>query len=346
MGDRANLDRWIAAVVSAAIVYAARPVLTPLLCSFLAAFMIEPVVRRLADRVGRTAAVAATLSALLILLCVLLIFLVPYVVGESVQAAESIQQNISALNATLHRYLDLLPPEITERVAESISDFSGKIIAWAANMIGAGFGLVSGVAAAVSRGLLFLIGFVFLMLDFPMLKPGLINLLARCGCGPNRIGQIDGFLEESDTILRSFFRGQILYAAAIGALTAIGLFAVRLPYAVTIGISVGILSLVPYAGVAAGLLVALGVSIYTHETLIHLVLTSAVFGLVQFVDAVYLTPKLLGGAVGLHPLLAVVALLAFSHLFGFFGLLLAIPLAAMTLAALHRLLVAPGSGAR
>lgn len=320
------------------IAYAARAVVTPLLCAFLAAFIIEPLVGAIAKKTGRTLAVGLTLTILATACALVLIFLVPRAGREALEAAQAAQQNISSLNLSLQRWMSALPEDIKTQAADALSAFSGKLLTLAANAVGAGLEFLGGVVSAVSKILLFFVGFVFLMLDFPLLNPGLLHILSRIGWDESQVAKFDGFLSESNNLFRAFFRGQLLYALAIGGLTALGLWTIGLPYGLTLGIVVGLLSLIPYVGVTLGILVALAVSFHYDGRLIHLALTGGVFGLVQFIDAVYLTPKLLGSAVGLHPLMAVVSLLAFSQLFGFFGLMLAIPLAAVTLAAVRRLL--------
>lgn len=333
-----NLPAVVSLGIVLAFAYAARSVFTPLLCAFLAAFMLEPLVSAIERKAGRNPAVALILACMLTLLVLGMIFLIPKAISEALEAAQAVEQNIASFKTTLQSWLAVLPEDIKTQLADALSAYSGKLVAWAAGAIGTGFGFLGGMASAVSKLLLFLIGFVFLMLDFQLLKPGLLDILGRVGLPGPKLKKIEGFLDESGNILRGFFRGQLIYALAIGALSAIGLRVIGLPYGLTIGIAVGFLSLIPYVGVALGLLVALAVSFYSKGTPLHLVLTAGVFGLVQFLDAVYLTPKLLGGSVGLHPLLSVVALLSFSQVFGFFGLMLAIPLAAITLAALRRLL--------
>ena len=332
------LIQALAAGVLLVVLYAARAVVTPLRAGFIAAFLIEPVVAAIARKTGRTAAAALTLALLAIGLAAVLMFLAPKAVREAKMAAESIELNITELNASIQRRLATLPEDVKTKVAEHLSAFSGKIIAVATQAVLKSFGILGNIADAVAKLLLFVVAFVFLMLDFPLIKPGLLKILSDIGWPPERTALMDRFLSESNDILRSFFRGQLLYAAAIGGLSAAGLVAIGLPYGLTIGLTIGLLSLVPYVGITLGLIAALGVSFYSQGTLLHLALTAAVFALVQAVDAVLLTPKLLGGSVGIHPLLAVIALLAFSQLFGFFGLMLAIPLAAILLAAFRRLL--------
>lgn len=338
MSNGIKWDKALAGAAVLAVLYAARSVVTPLLAAFLAAFLMEPWVSRCAKKTGRTGAVAITMTVLAAGFAVVLIFLVPKAVHETVSAAQNVQHHIATMNTTLQRWMTALPEDIKTQAAEAMSAYSGKIVSWGAKALAAGLGFVGGVADALAKGILFLVGFVFLMLDFHLLKPGLLKILSDIGRPAAQVKKIDGFLSESGDVLRSFFRGQLLYALAIGVLSAIGLCAIGLPYGLTIGMATGILSLIPYVGVALGLMVAIAVSFYVNGNILHLILTAGVFGIVQLVDAVYLTPKLLGGSVGIHPLLAVVALLSFSQLFGFFGLMLAIPLAAISLAALRRLL--------
>ncbi|MBI4178891.1 AI-2E family transporter [bacterium] len=327
----------ISTAAALVIAYAARSVFTPLICAFLAAFMLEPILAALARKTGRSWAVGIVLAAGLGLAGAGAVWLAPKAVSEVIGAAEAVRRHAAPFKATLESWMNLLPPDLSAKAAELVSTYGGKMVAWGAHALGAGIGMLGRLAAAASQVVLFAVSFVFLMLDFEKIRPGGMEILRRFGCTDAAVRNFEMFLDESGAILRAFFRGQIIYAAALGILTAAGLWIIDLPYGLTIGLAVGVLSLIPYAGVALGLLVALAVSVYAVGGFLHAALTAGVFGLVQFIDAVYLSPKLLGGAVGIHPLAAVIALLAFSELFGVFGLLMAMPLAAIALGAVRRL---------
>jgi predicted PurR-regulated permease PerM len=134
---------------------------------------------------------------------------------------------------------------------------------------------------------------------------------------------------EMDTAVSGFLRGQTIVCLILGGIYAVGLFMIGLNFGVLIGLSAGLLSFIPYIGSLLGLVVAVGVAIaqfWPDWTMIGMVL--AVFVVGQFIEGNILSPKLVGETVGLHPVWLMFALLAAGSLFGFLGLLLAVPVAA------------------
>jgi predicted PurR-regulated permease PerM len=163
----------------------------------------------------------------------------------------------------------------------------------------------------------------YLMRDWDRLVAGVQNLLPR-----SSVGQVSGVAREIDEVLSSFLRGQFLVMLALGAIYAVGLWAIGLKSAFLIGITAGLLSVVPYLGSIVGLGLAIAVALFQFGDIMHFVLVLVVFGVGQTLEGTVLTPNLVGDKIGLHPVAVIFAVLAGGQLFGFLGILLALPVAA------------------
>jgi len=134
---------------------------------------------------------------------------------------------------------------------------------------------------------------------------------------------------ESDAVLSGFLRGQLLVMLSLAVLYSVGLWMVGVNLALLIGISAGLISFVPYLGFIAGLLAASIAVLFQMDGLMPLVLVFVVFGIGQVIESTLLTPTLVGDRIGLHPVAVIFAVMAGGQLFGFTGVLLALPAAAV-----------------
>jgi predicted PurR-regulated permease PerM len=137
------------------------------------------------------------------------------------------------------------------------------------------------------------------------------------------------FIEEYDNSLGKFFRGQLLEATIVGVLTGLGLAALGVPSALLLGVVAGLCNVVPYIGIAISVIPALIVALTMPAPIDGLVRVGAVYAAVQFIDGWVTGPRILGGSVGLHPVVTMLALAFGGAMLGFAGLLLAIPLAVL-----------------
>jgi predicted PurR-regulated permease PerM len=143
-------------------------------------------------------------------------------------------------------------------------------------------------------------------------------------------------MTECDAVLGQYFRGQLLVMLALSVFYAAGLLAFGLDLAIPIGVFTGLAVCVPYLGFGLGLLLALLAGILQFASLKALVMVALVFGVGQLIEGFWLTPKWVGERIGLHPLAVIFALLALGQMFGFVGVLVALPASAVILVALRR----------
>ena len=146
----------------------------------------------------------------------------------------------------------------------------------------------------------------------------------------------DSFMSECDAVLGQYFRGQLLVMLALSIFYAAGLMAFGLDLAIPIGVFTGLAVCVPYLGFGLGLMLALLAGILQFASLKAVVMVALVFGFEQLLEGFWLTPKWVGERIGLHPLAVIFALLALGQMFGFVGVLVALPASAVILVALRR----------
>jgi predicted PurR-regulated permease PerM len=146
----------------------------------------------------------------------------------------------------------------------------------------------------------------------------------------------DSFVDEADGVLGQYLRGQLLVMLAMALFYAVGLALFGLDLAVPIGLFTGLAMFVPYLGFGVGLVLAALAGLLQFASVKAVVMVAVVFGLGQLLESLVLTPRLVGERIGLHPLAVIFALLAFGQVFGFVGILVALPASAVLLVAIRR----------
>jgi predicted PurR-regulated permease PerM len=151
----------------------------------------------------------------------------------------------------------------------------------------------------------------------------------------------DGFMAEADAVLGQYLRGQLLVILILAVFYSVGLALFGLDLALPIGVFTGLAIFVPYLGFGVGLVLATfaGLLEFSSNAGVGyaLIMVAVVFGVGQLVESLLLTPRLVGERIGLHPLAVIFALLAFGQLFGFVGVLIALPASAVLLVAMRRI---------
>ena len=162
----------------------------------------------------------------------------------------------------------------------------------------------------------------YLLRDYDRWTRGLAEIVP-----PQRRERWIEFVREYDGLLARYLRGQVLVAACVGALTGIGFWIAGFPYALLLGAVAGIFNVVPYLGLLASLVPALAIAFASESVVWSLVKVAIVFGAVNVLESAVLSPRIVGGSVGLHPVWVLLSLAVFGFFFGFVGLLLAVPIA-------------------
>ncbi|MHB8472574.1 MAG: AI-2E family transporter [Gammaproteobacteria bacterium] len=328
-----DVQKWLlfAGVIFAGwLIYLLAPMLTPFLTAALLAYLADPLADRLeARKLSRTGAVLVVFLLMFSLLALILLLGIPLLERQLVKfiaripdALTWLQQNLlPALNARLGLEPDVLSLENLQQSFAAHWKEAGGVAAHVLAALGASS---MGVLHWVTNLLLIPVITFYLLRDWDVLVARVQELLPR-PVEP-KVAQL---ARESDQVLGAFLRGQLSVMVALGVIYAVGLAIIGLDFALLIGMLAGLLSFVPYLGFIVGLLTAsLAVLMQSHD-LMHLVPVLIVFGVGQVIEGAVLTPWLVGDRIGLHPVAVIFAVLAGGELFGFVGVLLALPTAAV-----------------
>jgi predicted PurR-regulated permease PerM len=326
-------QKWLIlalAVLTGWLLYLLSPVLTPFLISALLAYLGDPLVDRLeALRVRRTLGVAAVFAAMFIAAVLSMVVLIP-----------ALEQQATSLIHGIPRGLEWLQQKAAPRLASvlgtEVIDFDIPAVRQALVEHWRQVGSVAGqLMAHISRSGQLLIGWLTYLLLIPVVTFYLLRdwdrlVEALHGLLPKPIEPtVSKLAREIDAVLAEFLRGQLTLMAALAAIYTGGLWIVGLELAFFIGMLAGIVSFVPYLGVVVGLVVAGFAAFMQFQDLAHIAGVAVVFGIGQVLEGMVLSPLLVGDRIGLHPVAVIFAVMAGGQLFGFFGVLLALPLAAV-----------------
>ncbi|WP_020559539.1 AI-2E family transporter [Thiofilum flexile] len=329
LNDKTSL--WlILLVMFLSLVYLLNPVLTPFLVGALIAYLLDPVADYLeTKRLSRISAVVVVFLLGFLAVLIVLLLIIPIIETQLRKLLEVLPNYISWGISTLGPFLeknfninlsvfevDRLKEIITsnwrstggliKNTLQTVSKSSFVVLEWIANL-----------------ALIPLISF-YLLRDWDRLVAYLHDLL------PRTIEPIVTKLTlESDQVLGAFLRGQLSVMVVLSFIYALGLSLVGLDFGVLIGVIAGLVSFVPYLGVIIGLLLACLAVIFQTQSLGDLMWVFAVFGAGQLIESFILTPILVGDKIGLHPVVVIFAIMAGGTLFGFVGVLLALPVTAV-----------------
>jgi predicted PurR-regulated permease PerM len=329
---------WAAlAIVALWIVVKLSPILSPFLFAAILAYICNPAVSALARR-GLPRSLGSLLMLLLVGLVVagLVLVIVPLVQEQAVRIAAKVPAAVEAFNRDFSPWLkkrlgiDLrLDPVGLSKFA---NEHRAQLEAIAGNL----------VDSITSRGLA-LIGLVASLFLIPVVMFYLLadwnGLLARLGeLIPRRWqARATALAGEVDSVLGQFLRGQIAVMVVLAIYYSLGLAIAGLDFALPVGLLTGLLVFIPYLGFGLGLLLAVLTALLQAGGLGPLLGVAIVYGAGQMLESFFLTPYLVGEKIGLHPVAVIFALLAFGQLFGFFGVLLALPASAALLVGLRAL---------
>jgi len=332
-----NLWWFIPAAAAIALLYFLSPILAPFLFGGILAYMGNPMVNWLArHRVRRPLGAALVMLLLAGLFVVLLVILLPLFIKEVRLLSERLPGFLAQLN-------DNLAPWIKTRFGVELQfDLAALTKVIGDNLQGAD-GLGMKLLASLKIGGLAVLGFVVNLLLVPVVLFYLLRdwnaLLARIDhLLPRRWhGRLTRVAVEIDAVLAEFLRGQIAVMLLMSVLYVLGLWLAGLEFALPIGIITGMLVFVPYVGMLTGLLLATLVALMQFPGVGGVVPVWIAFAIGQALEGMLVTPLLVGKRIGLHPVAVIFALLAFGQLFGFFGVLLALPASAALLVGLRHL---------
>ncbi len=334
--------RWQLLAITAVIVYLIwllAPVLMPFAVAAMLAYLGDPLADRL-ERLGLNRMWAATIVFVVLLLAVVgvLLLLIPLIARQ-----------VENLISNLPRYGDWAQhvawPWLQARLHLDPHMFdSDRLVTAIKAHIGAIGGVATVVLDKVSRSGLGIAMWLTNLVLIPVVAFYLLRDWDRL------VATVDGMLprslqptvahlaRESDAILGAFVRGQLLVMLALGVFYGVGLGLIGLSVGLLIGIVAGLLSFVPYLGFIIGFIAAIIAALVQFGDWTHVLLVCGVFAVGQLLEGYVLVPKLVGDKIGLHPVAVIFAVLAGGYLFGFLGVLLALPAASVIVVVLRYLI--------
>ena len=320
---------WLIAIALCGwLLYLLAPILTPFVAAALLAYVGDPLADRLQKlRLPRTLAVVAVFLLTFVSLGLLVLLILPLMrnqVGALLEALPAIAARVEQVWLPwVAGFLDIQLGEdvgigpFLARYSEMAGNWGGRVLLGVAESGGAL------VAAVISLFLVPILTF-YMLRDWDLIVVRLGALVPM-----SQRETIFGLVRDADDMLGAFLRGQLLVMMALAVIYSAGLSLVGLKFAVAIGVVAGLVSFVPYLGLVFGVLLASLTVVLEPDPLWRLVGVFATFTVAQLIEGSILTPKLVGDRIGLHPVLVIFAVAAGGQLFGFFGILLALPAAAV-----------------
>lgn len=323
---REQVTYWgIATVIFAAALWFLGDVLLPFIVGGAIAYLMDPVADRL-ERMGFSRVMAtATISLVAVLAFVLMaLLIIPMVVEQTVALFKFAPDLFQRLQGFLAERLPSIADE-GSTLRQSLASIGATIQSRGAELVQSVFTSALGVVNAVVFIVVVPVVAFYLLLDWDHMVERIDSLLPR-----DHAPQIRQIAKEIDQTLASFVRGQLTVCAILGTFYAVGLAIVGLQFGLVVGVIAGLISFIPYIGALIGGALAIGLALFQFwGDPIWIGAVVAIFAAGQFFEGNILTPKLVGESVGLHPVWLLFALSAFGTIFGFVGMLVAVPVAAV-----------------
>lgn len=325
-----QLGFWLAALAAFALfLWVFSPILLPFIAGFVLAYFLDPVADAL-ERIGLSRVLATALILLLALAFIIavVVLVVPVLADQMGKLAAEMPTLAKALTA---RFNEWAPQWLKDMLAQPNGDTTGTVT----NVASSAASWVASLLKSLWTGSMALFNVVSLIIITPIVAFYLLadwdHMVARVDSWLPRdhAGEVRAIARDIDAAMAGFIRGQGTVCLLLGTFYAVGLWAAGLKFGLAIGLGAGLLSFIPYVGVLIGGITAIGVALVQFwPDYAAILLVAGIFAVGQFVEGNFLSPKLVGSSIGLHPVWLMFALLAFGYVFGFAGLLLAVPMAA------------------
>ena len=315
------------------------PVLTPFIVAAVLAYALTPMVNKLdglfRGRVPRVLAVLLVELLFIVVTLGLVLLVVPIVAKEIPLMREQVpllaERITTGLTPWLAQFgiqvaLDLgsLKALALKYLNANYEDMFGSLLS--SLQLGGSVAL-----AIIGNAVLIPVALFYLLMDWDKFVMRLLELVP-----PQLREGVDSFTGEADSVLGQYLRGQLLVMLIMAIFYAVGMALFGLDLALPIGIFTGVAMFIPYVGFGIGMLLGLLAGLLQFASIKALVMVAVVFGIGQVLESLVLTPRMVGERIGLHPLAVIFALLAFGQLFGFVGVLIALPASAVLLVAIRR----------
>lgn len=304
-------------------------IMLPFIAGIVLAYFLDPVADALERlKLPRLAATLVIVLTSVLVLVLVLLLIVPLIGDQIGKFAERLPSNVSTL-VTL--FNDLAPVWMKDALSKTSatlpapgSDIAAKAAVWIASLL-----------QSILSGGLALFNLMSLLIITPLVTFYMLNdwdrMVSRVdGWIPrDHVATVRGVARDINSAMAGFIRGQGTVCMLLGMFYAAALIAAGLNFGLLIGLTAGLLSFIPFVGAAIGGVLAIATALVQFwPDWVQILIVAGIFAVGQFIEGNFLSPKLVGQSIGVHPVWLIFALLAFGYLFGFAGILLAVPLAA------------------
>ncbi|GHA46062.1 AI-2E family transporter [Amylibacter ulvae] len=299
-------------------------ILLPFITGMAIAYFLDPTADRLEAMGFSRIWATVTITVVALFVCTLLvIILIPQLVQQTAALATAAPEYIQQLQTFLAGKFPSLMDEnsaVRQGIESFVEGFKGRAGEFASAILASAFSIVDALIFIVVAPV---VAF-YMLLDWDRMVATVDSWLPR-----DHLETIRGLARDVDGVLAGFVRGQLTVCAILGTFYAIALMAVGLQFGLIVGLVAGLLTFIPYVGSVIGGVLAIGLALFQFwGTPEWIIVVAVIFVVGQMVEGNVLTPKLVGGSVGLHPVWLMFALSAFGTLMGFTGMLVAVPVAA------------------
>jgi predicted PurR-regulated permease PerM len=332
---------WMAIAASIVlVVWLLGPVLTPFVVAAVLAYALTPLVNKLDNAWGgklpRILAVLMVELLFIITVLAIALLIVPILAKEIPLLREQLPVLAERVNAWTTPILKSFGIQLTL----DVDNIKGFVLKYLNANVEEGFSALlsslklggSVALALIGNAILIPVALFYLLMDWENFVKRLVELVPL-----HMRSAYDGFMSEADEVLGQYFRGQLLVMMILAVYFSVGLALFGLDLALPIGVFTGLAIFVPYLGFGVGMVLALLAGLLEFASFKAVIMVAVVYGAGQLMESLYLTPRLVGERIGLHPLAVIFMLLAFGQLFGFVGVLIALPASAVLLVAIRRL---------
>ncbi len=323
------------------LMYYLKSIFIPLLAAFFLAYILDPLVTKLDKPFLPRALIAGLVVIIIIFILILLLtFILPELFEQIIaffnnipmyleKLSDLIEPLIKRFEADYPVELEKLSSSLNTEIENKLPDIASTMSNFVLNM----FSNVLNFVLSIIKLILVPIFTFFLLKDFPEIRKTIKEYL------PFKYrSQIIDIIREIDAVLGQYLRGQLLICFVIGVYYTTGFILIGVPFGYLLGIMIGLVNFVPYLGIFVGVIPALLLTFLEYGTFSKILLIALLYIAQQIWDGMFFTPKILGDKVGLHPVVILLSLMIFGKLFGIFGILVAVPVAAVSKVFIKRIL--------
>lgn len=308
--------------------YAISGIMLPFVAGILVAYVLNPLATLL-ERYKLPRIISTTILILTFFLSIggVLTFAFPFLKHELLRLAVQIPDYSERFYTTLAPHIETLSQYIDQKNIEMIkttaSSYVGDMVTWGLKLIAGLFTNSLALANLISLIILTPVVAFYLLRDWPKLVHSIESLMPK-----EYRNSIKGLMMNINKTLKGYIQGQLMVCLTLGLYYAICYTFLGLDFSITVGLMAGILAFIPYIGFFIGATAAIGIALAQFSEWTSIGYVTLILGVGQLVESNYLTPKLVGDRVGLHPVWIIFALLTGGYFFGFLGLIIALPVAA------------------